>query len=481
MMDQTNSLSVEAALAGRRILLTGSTGLFGKAVLNKVARAAPGPQRIYVLLRPRGRASAAERFAGEVLGDDLFGGATAGAAGKGVVKSLLERTVVVEGDVSRRDLGIRADWLARLRSDVDLIINCAGTIRFHAPLVEAFPVNSLGPSRLAEFADGCERQVSIVHVSTCFAAAARDGVIMESGGENAESTGGGRRVHALRECRAALGLDGGPVAPVEGTDHGFRIAREYGWIDTYTLTKALGEHLLQRNTLRSRVVVFRPSILLCTLQDPTPGWMDRRQFFQCVARRWCRGNLRRLRGDPRAVLDIVPLDLAVNALLVSFADAQEAARSFTVYQFASGAANRITVSEFIEHMDQWRRQWRTRVPSPVRGSNHDAHDCRIHAAAAVAAGGDRFDHPDDTRGMEWDPDVSTPDRARREQLHRAIERIYEPYARLHCRFSSGRLQTAWKRLRWGERDRYCCDVKRVNWNTFLRNVYFESLMGNRQS
>jgi len=61
-------LSVAAALAGQRVLNTGTTGFIAKAVLEKLVRDVPGIASIVVLLRgSRAQPDAAQRFQAEVL------------------------------------------------------------------------------------------------------------------------------------------------------------------------------------------------------------------------------------------------------------------------------------------------------------------------------------------------------------------------------------------------------------------------------
>ena len=52
------------------------------------------------------------------------------ASSEEVLRSALSRVTVVEGDVHRKDCGLSAADLARLRADVEIVIHSAASISF---------------------------------------------------------------------------------------------------------------------------------------------------------------------------------------------------------------------------------------------------------------------------------------------------------------------------------------------------------------
>src|ERR1700734_1110092 len=64
-------LSVTAALAGARILVTGATGFLGTALVERLLRSVPHCQ-VAVLVRPTRRLSAAGRTGREIVRNDCF-------------------------------------------------------------------------------------------------------------------------------------------------------------------------------------------------------------------------------------------------------------------------------------------------------------------------------------------------------------------------------------------------------------------------
>ena len=52
------------------------------------------------------------------------------ASSEGALRSTLNRITIVEGDVHRKDCGLSAADLARLRAEVDIVIHSAASISF---------------------------------------------------------------------------------------------------------------------------------------------------------------------------------------------------------------------------------------------------------------------------------------------------------------------------------------------------------------
>ena len=52
-----------------------------------------------------------------------------------------------------------------------------------------------------------------------------------------------------------------------------RRARQHGWNDVYTFTKAMGEQLLVKHRGQVPLAIVRPSVTEGALEDPHPGWI----------------------------------------------------------------------------------------------------------------------------------------------------------------------------------------------------------------
>jgi long-chain acyl-CoA synthetase len=137
--------------AERSILVTGATGLLGRAVLTRLL-AADHRLRAFVLVRGTQWSSSDARI------------------------------IPVSGDLCADALGIAADECAAIRREITAIVHLAANTTFSTPLDRARAVNTTGTMRLLELAHDCVNPVHVAHVSTAFVAGRRTGVIEETFG-----------------------------------------------------------------------------------------------------------------------------------------------------------------------------------------------------------------------------------------------------------------------------------------------------------
>jgi nucleoside-diphosphate-sugar epimerase len=235
---------------------------------------------------------------------------------------------------------------------------------FDAPLDQAVQTNALGPLRLLDFARGGARRPFVAHVSTCYVGnvagpvfesplapdwtpagpdpPTRTTSIGRSNGCSPTSPGARRR----RDVERRL------------VDDGLAWARRRGWRDTYTFTKAMGEQLFARHRGDVPGLVLRPSIIESALRTPSPGWIDGYRMMDPLIVGYARRQLTEFPGHPEAVLDVVPVDTVVNALLMAI-PFTHVGEGPDVYQVASGADNPLRMKAFCadvrEHYQAARR------------------------------------------------------------------------------------------------------------------------------
>lgn len=85
--------------------------------------------------------------------------------------------------------------------------------------------------------------------------------------------------------------------------------------NTYTYTKALAEYVLLSEAHGLPVSIARPSIVGAAWKEPVPGWVDNYNGPSGLFLAMGTGVLRHMRGDMRAIADIIPVDIAVNMLI----------------------------------------------------------------------------------------------------------------------------------------------------------------------
>ncbi len=120
---------------------------------------------------------------------------------------------------------------------------------------------------------------------------------------------------------------------------------------TYTppppITQAMGEMLLRQvaETHNLPVSIIRPSIVESALEQPHTGWMEGIRMADPIILAFGKGHMDGFVGDRHGVLDIVPVDTVINAMLAACA-AQANAPGVQVYHVATSVLNPLATEQF---------------------------------------------------------------------------------------------------------------------------------------
>src|SRR6202041_1760903 len=132
----TKRLSVHASLAGKNILLIGGTGFIGKVWLANLLSDVPEIGKIFLLVRRNRSTTALEGFQKMVENSPVYG-PLAQRHGAHLSDFLRAHVQIVEGDVTKPDLGLTREMRAELAGSLDLIVNSSGLTDFNPDLRDA--------------------------------------------------------------------------------------------------------------------------------------------------------------------------------------------------------------------------------------------------------------------------------------------------------------------------------------------------------
>jgi long-chain acyl-CoA synthetase len=368
---------IEQILRKRRILITGATGFLGKVLLYLLLRWHPEIERIYLLIRGD-RRSSLNRFRREIL-DSAALGPLRDHLGTRFDHYVEEKIRVVAGDIT--EPGLIADPEMLGQGTLDAVIHCAGLVNFEASLEKALSINAVGVANVIDFCR--QRGAALVHVSTCYAAGAAEGHRFEDDIPVDWSPSGRRNFNLQREIRDALAavrrieaeshdqarvaeLRGGAGDEDESGDGhepvpearrkqwveeklkaiGRERALSWGWPNTYSYTKSLGEQLVLAARESIAVTVARPSVIESALKDPIPGWNQGVNTSAPLTYLAGRGY-RFYPARPDLVLDVIPVDLAAHALIPILA-AVLLKRHQPIYQLCTSDVNPFPMRRLVE-------------------------------------------------------------------------------------------------------------------------------------
>jgi alcohol-forming fatty acyl-CoA reductase len=377
---------IRSSLAGKHVLVTGVTGFLGTALLERLLSEFPATL-VTVLVRGR-YGSPPEARIQEVLAGNCFRLLRERLGPEEVRRLLAERITVVEGDVT--------EALPALPSDIDTVFHCAATVSFDPPIDHAFRINVLGVTGLYQAVMASGARPHLVHVSTAYVAGMTKGVVPESTLDH--------RVDWRAEAKAALAARGhvedasrkpemldrfmdkaraehrraGPIAVATAAEehrrewvekrlvqYGRARAQAMGWPDVYTFTKALGERAAEELAAEhgAPLSIVRPSIVESALAHPYPGWIEGFKMAEPIILAYGRGSIPEFPGLPEGVVDIIPIDLVVNAMLAVAARPPEPDRGPAYYHVSSGSRNPLSYVGLYDNV----RAYYQRHPLPQRG------------------------------------------------------------------------------------------------------------------
>jgi long-chain acyl-CoA synthetase len=380
----TSSFSIRETFAGRHILLVGGSGFVGKVWLAMVLQRIPDIGRIYLLLRGKGRGPK-ERFE-KLVNEGYVFKTLHETLGDKMSEYVSRRVEVVGGDVSEPDLGIDPDTAARLHGCVDLVVNFAGLVDFNPDLRMAAGTNVDGGVHVADFTARCDH-ARLVHVSTCYVAGMRDGVVPET--VEIDRSPNGTAISPKAEYEEMQRIIERTEAENESPDveahlhkdvikrlvergyeanerrikemvgrlkrkrlremmalAGTERAKELGWPNTYTYTKALAEMLLAERADELPLTIFRPAIVESAVEYPFPGWNEGFNTsgpLVYLAQTWFR-HVPAKAGNP---LDVIPVDEVCKLLLIASAALLRGEHA-PVYQCGSSDRNFMPIERLTE-------------------------------------------------------------------------------------------------------------------------------------
>ncbi len=525
-------MSITDFFRGKVLLITGGTAFLGQPMVAKILTSLPDVQQIYLLIRSRidsnGKVtSAQERFEKELLTSDVFGELrqSHGTKFEGWAK---EKVTAIEGELTDERLGFSDADYDRLQDEIDVFINIAGLVDFDPPFDASLKGNSLAAKHVVTFAKGCSKVV-FLHVSTAYVCGDKPGHVPEElhppyeqfaqqhneKNENTipatlsdeidyllklsqsireEADTPEKNTHFQQIAQKQLDADKRASRKTVETlteevkaewletqlvEAGLQHARSRGWNDTYTYMKFLAEQVVMEMRGDLPTAIIRPSIIESSFAEPHPGWLGKYRMSEPLIVGFAKGRIPDFPANPDIILDIIPVDFVVNAMLAA-AEAIAKSGGIEVYHVATGTQNPLYFRGIVDAT-----------------SGYFTEHPMIENGKPIAVPVWKFPSLEDFQ-KKVEGKMRMLDRAiqllsmlplksaKRQRRRLAIKqsgikallhyiRIYAPYTRTNFEFETDKMQALYNSLSPDEQKHFCFDVSQIQWQQYFQEIHIPGI------
>lgn len=180
-------------------------------------------------------------------------------------------------------------------------------------------------------------------------------------------------------------------------------------------------------------------------------------------------------GKRSGVIDVIPVDLVANGIILSLAEALAEPGKRRIYQCCSGSSNPVTLGEFIDHlMEEARSNYAAydhlfyRQPTkPFMAVNRKLFDAVIGGARLpLSLAGRALKLVGHTRELKWLKNIDTT---------RSLATIFGFYTAPDYVFRNDQLLALAQRMGSVDQALFPVDARKIDWATYLRKIHLAGL------
>lgn len=302
----------------KNIFITGGTGFVGIALIEKILRSCPDVGKVYLLMRPKKGKEIQERL------EDITKSSVFSVLLQQTSADIFKKLFAVTGDVGEDNLGLSATDRQLLVNNVNVVIHSAATLDFQASLKPTVFINLLGTRRVMQLCQEIKSLTAMVHISSAFV----NSFLLETEEKLYPAPGDAEQVIELATNKDEKELSA--LTPGLIKDHP----------NTYTFTKHLAEHEVNKCASKFPCGIVRPSMITAAWKDPIPGWTISKNGPQGFLMGASKGVVRRLPVGTSLIYDYIPVDMVVNQVLVTgYHVAQKRSGELSIFHCTSSTYN----------------------------------------------------------------------------------------------------------------------------------------------
>lgn len=274
------------------IILTGFTGFLGKVtLLHLFDKYNNDIDKIYLLIRNKKNVTPYNRFLKIVNNSHL----------KDHFIKYKEKIIIIEGNLLKKNLGIKQEVINIIGPKNDYFINCAASVKFDSPPKEAFYNNC---STIINILNTCKKYFcnlkKIIHTSTFY---------VNFPGE-------------ITKLNSLIDLKIPYTEIISMIKSGKKLQYinshlNKPFANTYVLTKAIGEYILNEFSKDNdiKICIVRPSIIANSYKFPSEGWNDSATAYSAVNYAYGLNIVRYIQVNANIKSNVVPVDFVSKELI----------------------------------------------------------------------------------------------------------------------------------------------------------------------
>lgn len=302
----------------KNIFITGGTGFVGIALIEKILRSCPDVGKVFLLMRPKKGKEIQERL------EDITKNSVFSVLLEQTSADVFKKLFAVAGDVGEENLGLSPSDRQLLAHNVNIVIHSAATLDFQASLKPTVLINLLGTRRVMQLCQEMKNLTAMVHISSAYV----NSFLLETEEKLYPAPDDAERVIELATSKDEDELSA--LTPGLIKDHP----------NTYTFTKHLAEHEVNKCAAKFPCGIVRPSMITAAWKDPIPGWTISKNGPQGFLMGASKGVVRRLPVGTSLIYDYIPVDMVVNQVLVTgYHVAQKRSGELSIFHCTSSTYN----------------------------------------------------------------------------------------------------------------------------------------------
>ncbi|KAI4502949.1 hypothetical protein M0802_001993 [Mischocyttarus mexicanus] len=282
--------SIPEWFRNRKVLITGATGFVGKIMIYKLLMSCPDIGNIFLMIRGKKGVDTQSRLKVIIEGEPF-------RVLREKYPERLKKLVAIPAEITVDGLGLLDTDKEKLLKEISVVFHTAASVKFDLPLKTAVNTNTKSTMHVLAFAKQMPHLESFIHVSTAYCQCGET-MLEERAYPTAISP---ESVISIVNTMPDDVLDA-MTPKLLGKQP-----------NTYAFSKSLSEDLMYRCNLPAGVA--RPSIVIASWKEPTPGWIDNINGPTGLMIGAGKGVIRTMLCNGDYLTDIMPCDIAVNSII----------------------------------------------------------------------------------------------------------------------------------------------------------------------